>query len=98
MALHHIAQRAGLIVELSPPLNSKLLGHGDLDVPYAHPPPQRLEQRIAESKRNQVLDSFLAQIVVNTIDLVLREHAPNTLVDELGGGTIVAKWLLQHDA
>ena len=47
----------------------------DLDVGDVLAAPQRLEQRIAEAQREQVLHRGLAQVVVDAEDLLLAEHA-----------------------
>ena len=65
MVLHHVAQRAGAVVEVAARADAELLGQRDLDVGDALAPPQRLEQRIAEAQRQQVLHRRLAQVVVD---------------------------------
>ena len=72
MVLHHVAQRAGLVVELRAALDADVLGDGDLHVLDAAAPPQRLEQRIAEAQRQQVLHRLLAEIVIDAKDLRAR--------------------------
>jgi hypothetical protein len=42
--LHHVAQRAGLVIERAASLDAELLGHRDLHVTDAAAAPQRLEQ------------------------------------------------------
>ena len=75
MVLHHVAQRAGLVVELRAPLDAELLGDRDLHVLDAAAAPQRLEQRVAEAQRQQVLHRLLAEIVIDAKDLLLGEDA-----------------------
>src|SRR5690606_39695734 len=53
----------------------------DLDVARV---PQRLEQRVAETQRQQVLYAFLAQVVVDPEHAVLVEHTGDAVVDEIG--------------
>ena len=71
MVRHHVAQRAGRVVEPSPPLDRDRLCHGDLHVVDVVAVPDRLEQAVGEPHDHDVLDRLLAQIVVHAEDLVL---------------------------
>jgi hypothetical protein len=73
-------------------------GQGDLDVGDALAPPQRLEQRVAEAQRHQVLHRGLAQVVVDAEGLLLAEHRAHHAVDLLRAGEIVTQRLFQHHA
>ena len=72
MVLHHVAQRAGAVVEVAARADAERLGQRDLDVGDALAPPQRLEQRVAEAQRHQVLHRRLAEVVVDAQRLLLR--------------------------
>ena len=78
MVLHHVAQRAGAVVEIAARTHPNAFGDGDLDVGDALAPPQRLEQGIAETQRRQVLHRRLAQVVIDAQGLLLAEHQPTT--------------------
>ena len=54
-------------------LDADGLGGGDLHVIDVAPVPDRLEHAVAEAEHEQVLDGFLAEIVIDAIDLVLVE-------------------------
>jgi hypothetical protein len=69
VVLHHVTQRAGLVVERATALDAQRLGDRDLHVADAAAPPQRLEQRIAEAQREQVLHCLLAEVMVDAEDL-----------------------------
>ena len=75
MVLDHVAQRADLVVELRAALDADLLGDGDLHVLDATAAPQRLEQLIAETQRQQVLHGLLAEVVIDAKDARLGERA-----------------------
>ena len=62
---------AGLLVEPGAALDRQLLGHVDLDVVDVLAVPDRLEQAVAEAKREDVLHRLLAEEVVDTEDLRL---------------------------
>ena len=59
-------------------------------------PPQRLEQRVAEAQRHEILHGFLAQIMIDAVDLPFGEHGADLLVDEIGGSGVVTQRFFQH--
>ena len=97
VVLHHVAQGAGVVVESAAFLHAKVFGHGDLDVGDRFAPPERLEQRVAKSQREQVLHRGLAQVVVDPENLPLAESAPHHVIDLAVGRQVVPQRLLQHD-
>ena len=70
----------------------------DPDARDALAPPQRLEQRVAEAQRHQVLHRRLAEVVVDAERLRLVERRAHDAVDRLRAGEVVAERLLEHDA
>src|ERR1035438_5988309 len=73
MVLHHVAERAGMIVIAAAVLNAHRLCNGDRHVVYVATIPYRLEERVGETERQDVLHCFLAEIVVDPEDLRLLE-------------------------
>ena len=69
MILHHVAQRAGAIVIAAAVFHAHLFGHRDRHVVHVAPVPDRLEQRIGETERQNVLHGLLAQVMVDAEDL-----------------------------
>ena len=65
VVLDHVAQRAGTVVVAAAVLDAEGLGHGDLHVVDVLRVPQRLEQRVGEAQRQQVLHRLLAEVVVD---------------------------------
>ena len=98
MVGHHVAQRAGLLVELAAALDADGLRRGDLDVVDVLAIPQRLEQAVGKAQRHDVLDRFLAEEMVHPVDLMLLQRLQDLGVERLGRGQIVAERLLDHDA
>src|SRR5277367_6211233 len=98
MALDHVAKRAGGFIKPATPLNTKRFRCGDLDAVNIVAVPQRLENAIAETKNQQILDSVLAEIVIDAVDLLFLEDTQNGLVEFLGCGQIAAEGLLNNDA
>jgi hypothetical protein len=98
VVLDHVAQRAGLVVVVAARAHAQALGERDLDVGDALAPPQRLEQGIAETQRQQVLHRRLAQVVVDAQRLRLGEHRAHDAVDLERARQVVAERLLEHHA
>ncbi len=96
MVLDHVAQRAGLVVVVPTRAHAQGFGQRDLDVGDALAPPQRLEQRVAEAQRHEVLHRGLAQVVVDAEGLFFAEHRAHHAVDLLGAFQVVAQRLFQH--
>ncbi len=80
MVLHHVAQRAGVVVIVAAALQPDRLGDGDLHVIDDIAVPQPLEDRVGEAQRQQVLHRLLAEVVVDAEGLRLGEDLPH-LVD-----------------
>ena len=89
-------QRADAVVEVAAPLHAELLGDGDLHVLDRFAAPQRLEQRVAEADRHQVLDGFLPEVVVDAVDLVFGKELGHGRVDALVRGEVGAQRLFEH--
>ena len=70
MILHHIPQRAALVVIPRPIIRVHRLGDGDLHVIDIFVIPDRLEDRIGEAHHHQVLDGFFAEIMVDAVNLL----------------------------
>ena len=74
MVLHHVAQRAGLLVVAGARADAFFLGDRDLHVVDVLLIEQRLEDAVREAQHQDVLDGFLAEVVVDPVDLPLVEH------------------------
>ena len=59
--------------------------------------PHRLEQRVGEPQRHQVLDRLLAQVVIDPEHLRLVEHLEHLRVELARRRQVVAERLLDHD-
>ncbi len=89
VVLHHVAQRARLLVIRPARLHADRLAHRDRHAVAVLAVPQRLE--------GDVLDGLLAEIVVNPVDLPLAEHPRDQPVQLLGALEIAAERLLDDD-
>ena len=74
VVLHHVAQHAGAVEVAGAAFQADRLGDGDLHVVDDIGVPQPLENRIGEAQREQVLDGFLAEIMVDAEGLRFGEH------------------------
>ena len=81
MVLDHVAERAGLVIIIAAALEPDRLRDGDLDMVDVRAVPQRLEQRIGEAQSEQVLDRFLAEIMVDPEGAVLGERRRHRVID-----------------
>ena len=96
VVLHHVAQRAGLVVESAPFFDAQVFGNGDLDVGNVLTPPEWLEQRVAKTHGKQVLHRRFAQVMVDAKHLPFGQHLPHGGVDGAVGGEVVAQGFFQH--
>ena len=70
---HHVAIRAGLLVEAGALAQAQRFRHVDLHVVDEVAVPDRLEQPVGEAEREDVLRRLLAQEMIDAEDLVLVE-------------------------
>src|SRR5262249_43746774 len=98
MILNHVADRAGLIIERPPALNSEVFRHGDLHTLDLIAVPERLEERIREAEEHHVMDGSFSQIMIDAEDVLLVESAEQNLVKCLRRGQVVAEGLFDDDA
>ena len=94
MVLHHVAQRARLLVVARARADAFVFGHRDLHVIDVFLIEQRLEDAVGEPQHQDVLDRFLAEIVIDAEDLPLVEDGGDGVVDGAGAVEIVADRLL----
>ena len=98
MVLHHVAQRAGLLVVAGARPDAFLLGHGNLHVIHVFLVEQRLEDAVREAQHEDVLDGLFAEIVIDSVNLPLMEHLGERVVDLAGAREIVADRFLDDQA
>ncbi len=94
----HVAKGARGFVERRARVQAQRLGHIDLHVIDEVTIPDRLEQAVGKSKRQNVLRRLLPQEMVDAEDLLLREHLVQLRVQRHRAREIRAEGLLHHDA
>src|ERR1019366_881549 len=60
--------------------------------------PDGLENSVRETERQNVLDRFFAQVVIDAVDLALRSDFQKLLIQSLGGFQIMAERLFDNHA
>ena len=98
MVGHHVAQRARLVVVAAALFHADGFRHRDLHVIDVAAVPDRLENSVGEAERQDVLDGFLAQVVIDAVDLLFARHPQQLLVQQPGGFEIVAEGLFDDHA
>ena len=98
VVLHHVAEDARGVVVAAAALDVDGLRHVELDVVDVVLVPQRLEHAVREPKREEVLDGLLAEVVIDSIDLVLLPVCEHVLVELQRRREIGAERLLDDDA
>ena len=98
VALEHVPQHAHRVVVRRAMAHREVLGRRDLHVLDVVAVPDRLEDGVGEPQHQHVLHRFLAQVVVDAVDLVLGEDFVDLLVQQPGGVEVGAEGLFDHHA
>ena len=97
MVWHHVAQRAGRFVEPGAQLYADGFGDRDLHMVDVVAIPDRLEDPVGETQHHDVLDRFLAEEMIHSIDLRFRQHLEDAGVERAGRAQIGAERLFDDD-
>ena len=73
-------------------------GHSDLYVVNIIAIPDRLKDAIAETKGQNILHRFFAEIMIYAVNLAFREDRAELVIDNPGRGAVLAQRLLDDDA
>jgi hypothetical protein len=82
--LNHIAQGAGAIIIFPAVPDSQLFGHRNLDVVDEQPVPERFEIGVGEPEGQDILNGFLAEVVINAENLRFFELSGENAVQFAG--------------
>ena len=96
MVRHHVAERAGGVVEAAAMADADLLVDGDLHMVDVIAIPDRLEHAVGEAQHQDVLHRFLAEIVIDPVDLVLVYDVQQFVVQGFRRGEVGAERLFDH--
>src|SRR6185437_3144602 len=91
VVLDHVAKRAAAVVIAAAFAYADLFGNTDLDVIDVFVVPQRFEHIIGKTEGHEVLDHFLAEIVVDVVDLFFLEAFAHIAIEFLCAVEVGAK-------
>ena len=97
VVLDHVAQRAGAVVVVGPPLQAQGLVPRDVDPADVVAVPHRLEDPVGEPQPQHVEDGLLGQEVVDAEHVALVERACDQRVELAGVGEIRPEGLLDDE-
>jgi hypothetical protein len=86
---HHVPQRPRSLVEPAATLDTHSLSCRDLHMVDMVTVPERLEDAVRKSQHQNVLDRFLAEEMIDPIDLVFGQHLEDLRVKCLRGREVV---------
>ena len=98
VVLHHVPERTGGFVVTSAFLHADCFCRSDLNAGDVVPVPDRFENGVGEPQNHDVLNGFLAEIVVDAEDLVFLSAALNHAIERLSTAVIPTEWLFDHHA
>src|SRR4029453_4624027 len=96
--LNHVADRAGLIVERPPALNSEVFRHGYLYALDLIPVPERLQNCILEPQENHVTHRSFPQVMIDAEDVLLVESTEQNPIELLCRNEVVTERFFNDDA
>src|SRR5215472_5881268 len=98
MILNDIADCACFFVELAPARHPEAFGHRDLHAFDVIAIPYGLEVSVRKSKKQQVRDRFLPEIVIDPEDTAFFEDCMQNIIQLRCGTRIAPKRLLDNDS
>ena len=98
MVLDDVPGRADAVIVARTRADADVLGHRDLHGIDVVRLPQGLEHGVREAHRHDVLDGFLAQVVVDAEDILLVKDLRDDVGELLRGLKVVSERLLDDDA
>src|SRR6202000_2559419 len=85
-------------VKLAPPGHAESFGHGDLHASDVVAVPDGFEERVGETEEEQVLDGFLAEVVIDAENGRLGKGRMQSGIELLRGSQVAAKGLFENYA
>src|SRR5438477_5614388 len=94
----HVAQRTGRIVVAAALLDSERFGHRDLNVVDKIAIPYWLENAVSKAKNQDILYSFLAQVMIDAVYLPFFEKSQELRIKLFGRLEIMTEWFFENKA
>ncbi len=98
VVLHDVAYDAELVEVAAASLSAERLLECESDGGDRVPVPQLLHDLVGEAQHDYVLDHFLAEVVVDAVDLLLGEEGCDVFGEGVGRVEVFAERLLDNDA
>src|SRR5215831_11724690 len=98
MILDHVTQGSSLLIVASTGANAFVLSHRNLDMIDVFLIPQRFEDGIGKTHNQEILDGFLAEIVIDAKNLALIDDLHQSVINGAGAGQVPAQWLFHNEA
>src|SRR5262245_18315282 len=98
MILHHVTQSSGILVVASTGADAFVLSHRNLHMIDVFLIPQRFEDGIGKAHDQEILDSFLAEVVIDTKKLALVDDLRQSVINGTGTGQVPTQRLFHNDA
>src|SRR5436190_15838912 len=98
MIRHHVTQGTGRIVVFSTQLDAECFSDRDLDVVDVIAVPYRLEHPVSKAKYEYVLNGFLAEVMIDSIDLPLFQDLQKIGIQFLRRSQVMTERLLENEA
>ena len=98
VVLDDVAQATGALVKRTATLRAKVLGQRDLHAGHMVAVPDWLEERVGETKVEDIHDRFLAEVVVDAEDCIFRERRQRNAVELTGRSQAASERFLDDDA
>src|SRR6476661_5357029 len=96
MVGHHVTERSGHVKIPAAFFHAYGFRHGDLYVVNVTPVPDRFKNAVAEAENQNILDRFLAKVMVDAENLLFSQHFADLAVQGFGRRQIIAEWLFKH--
>src|ERR1700746_1850488 len=97
MVLKHVPQTSRLFVIAPPVFHAQCLGGSDLYVGYVMAVPYRLDDRVRETEGENVPHRFLAEIMIDAVDLRLVEDLVDRIVETSRAAAIMTEWFFDDE-
>ena len=85
MILHNISYHPGLFIKGSPVLHPQILSHRNLNVINITPVPELFEDAVGKTEKDDILDRFFPQVVIDPVYLMFLKCPPQNLIQFQGG-------------
>src|SRR5215475_9077578 len=97
MILDHITQSSSILVVASTGADAFVLSHRNLHMIDVFLIPQWFENGIGKTHDQEILDGFLAEVVIDTKKLALVDDLRQSVINGTGAGQVPAQRLFHND-